>query len=319
MNREIFQGCIPALMTPCDAAGAPDFDRLVEKARWLIGRGMSAVVYCGSMGEWPLLSSAQRMQGTARLVEAGIPVVVGTGAANPAVAVAYAAHARAIGADGLMVIPRVLSRGPSGAAQRNHFANILAAAGDVPAVIYNSPYYGFETRAELFFALRDRHPNLVGYKEFGGSEALTYAAEHITSATEELTLLVGVDTQVLHGYVNCNAAGWITGIGNVLPEESLTLARLALLAADGDQAAYRLASELDAALRPLCRLDTGPDLVLYFKHLAVLRGDSAYAHPLLADDVLTTAQANHAAAQLRRFESWWAGWEGKTYGTPAPV
>ena len=319
MNREIFRGCIPALMTPCDVAGAPDFDRLVETARRLIGRGMSAVVYCGSMGEWPLLSSAQRMQGTARLVEAGIPVVVGTGAASPADAVAYAAHARAIGADGLMVIPRVLSRGPSGAAQRNHFANILAAAGDVPAVIYNSPYYGFETRAELFFALRDRHPNLVGYKEFGGSEALTYAAEHITSATEELTLLVGVDTQVVHVYVNCDAAGWITGIGNVLPEESLTLARLALLAAGGDQIAYRLAGELDAALRPLCRLDTGPDLVLYFKHLAVLRGDSAYAHPLLADDVLTRAQANHAAAQLRRFESWWAGWEGKTYGTPAPV
>lgn len=320
MNREIFQGCIPALMTPCAAAGgAPDFDWLVEKARRLIDRGMSAVVYCGSMGEWPLLSSAQRMEGTARLVDAGIRVVVGTGAANPNDAVAYAAHAREIGAAGLMVIPRVLSRGPSGTAQRNHFANILAAAGNVPAVIYNSPYYGFETRAELFFALRDQYPNLVGYKEFGGSDSLTYAAEHITSATDELTLLVGVDTQVVHGYVNCNAAGWITGIGNILPDESLTLARLAQLAAGGDQTAQRFASELDTALLPLCRLDTGPDLVLYFKHLAVLRGDSAYAHPLLADDVLTPAQANHATAQLRRFENWWGDWEGKTYGATAPA
>ena len=314
MGERIFRGCIPALMTPCDAGGAPDFGALVAKARGLIGEGMAAVVYCGSMGEWPLLSADARREGTERLVAAGIPVVVGTGAASPAEAVAYAAHARRIGAHGLMIIPRVLSRGQSPAAQRNHFANVLNAAGDVPAVIYNSPYYGFETRADLFFDLRAEHQNLVGYKEFGGRDALTYAAEHITCAADDLALLVGVDTQVLHGYVNCNATGWITGIGNVLPEESLALARLATLAANGDARAYRLAAQLDAALAPLARLDTGPDLVLYFKHLMVRRGDPAYAHPLLADDVLALSQANHATAQLRRFERWWAGWEGQTYG-----
>ena len=312
MGNDIFRGCIPALMTPSDANGVPNFDQLVEKAQWLLERGMSAVVYCGSMGEWPLLSPAQRREGTARLVQAGIPVVVGTGAANTNEAAAYAAHAREVGAQGLMVIPRVLSRGPSSAAQRNHFAKILAAAGDVPAVIYNSPYYGFETRADLFFELRREFSNLLGYKEFGGRDSLTYAAEHITS-TDGLSLLVGVDTQVVHGYVNCNAAGWITGIGNILADESLTLARLCERAARGDQTAYRLAGELDAAMMPLCRLDTDPDLVLYFKHLAVLRGDSNYAHPLLADDVLSAAQANYTTIQLRRFESWWSDWEGKAY------
>ena len=314
MGQDIFRGCIPALMTPCDARGVADFDQLVRTAQGLMRRGMSAVVYCGSMGEWPLLSPPQRMEGTGRLVEAGVPVVVGTGAANPAQAAAYAAHAREVGAKGLMVIPRVLSRGHSSAAQRAHFANVLDAAGNVPAVIYNSPYYGFETRAELFFELRGQYPNLVGYKEFGGRDSLTYAAEHITCANDALSLLVGVDTQVVHGYVNCNAAGWITGIGNVLPEEALALARLAALAAAGDQTAFRLARELDAALAPLSRLDTGPDLVLYFKHLMVLRGETAYAHPLLAEDVLAPSQANHAAAQLRRFETWWSGWEGKAYG-----
>lgn len=313
MGRDIFRGCIPALMTPCDAAGVPDFDRLVEKARWLISRGMSGVVYCGSMGEWPLLSPAQRKEGTARLVEAGVPVVVGTGAPNPTEAADYAAHAREIGAGGLMVIPRVLSRGPSYAAQRSHFAGILEAAGEVPAVIYNSPYYGFETKADLFFDLRGRYSNLVGYKEFGGLDSLTYAAEHITSADDDLSLVIGVDTGVVHGYVNCGAAGWITGIGNVLPDETLALDRLSVLAAAGDQTAHRLAFELDSALLPLSRLDSGPDLVLYFKHLTVLRGDSAYAHPLLAGDVLSPAQANHSAAQLRRFESWWSDWEGKNY------
>ena len=66
-----------------------------------------------------------------------------------------------------MVIPRVLSRGTSVAAQRAHFAGILDAASELPAVIYNSPYYGFETKADLFFDLREDHPNLVGFKEFG--------------------------------------------------------------------------------------------------------------------------------------------------------
>ena len=314
MGSDIFRGCIPALMTPCDVGGAPDFEQLVDKARDLLRRGMSGVVYCGSMGEWPLLTPAQRREGTARLVDAGVPVVVGTGAPNPTEAAAYAAHAREIGAGGLMVIPRVLSRGPSYAAQRSHFAGILEAAGEVPAVIYNSPYYGFETKADLFFDLRGQYRNLVGYKEFGGRDSLTYAAEHITSAADDLSLVIGVDTQVVHGFVNCGATGWITGIGNVLPDESLTLTRLSLLAAAGDQTAHRLAGELDAALHPLSRLDSGPDLVLYFKHLSVLRGEDAYSHPLLDDDRLSPAQANHSAARLRRFESWWSGWEGKTYG-----
>ena len=53
-----------------------------------------------------------------------------------------------------MVIPRVLSRGSVLAAQKAHFSAILSAAPDLRAVIYNSPYYGFATRADLFFELR---------------------------------------------------------------------------------------------------------------------------------------------------------------------
>ena len=82
MNDAIFTGCIPALMTPCTADRQPDFDALVAKGRELIELGMSGVVYCGSMGDWPLLSEAQRQEGVARLVEAGIPTIVGTGAVN---------------------------------------------------------------------------------------------------------------------------------------------------------------------------------------------------------------------------------------------
>ena len=103
---------------------------------------MSAVVYCGSMGDWPLLTDEQRMEGVERLVKAGIPTIVGTGAINTASAVAHAEHAQGVGAQGLMVIPRVLSRGSVISAQRAHFEAILSAAPDLPAVIYNSPYTG---------------------------------------------------------------------------------------------------------------------------------------------------------------------------------
>jgi hypothetical protein len=60
MKETVFTGCIPALMTPCTPDRRPDFDALVRKGRELIQAGMSALVYCGSMGDWPLLSDAQR-------------------------------------------------------------------------------------------------------------------------------------------------------------------------------------------------------------------------------------------------------------------
>lgn len=161
MKAKIFSGVIPALMTPCKADRSPDFDALVRKGKELIAQGMSAVVYCGSMGDWPLLTDAERMEGVERLVKAGVPVIVGTGAINSASAVAHAAHAQKVGAHGLMVIPRVLSRGPSLTAQKAHFKAILSAAPDLPAVIYNSPYYGFATRADLFFALRADRKSVV--------------------------------------------------------------------------------------------------------------------------------------------------------------
>ncbi|WP_413874924.1 dihydrodipicolinate synthase family protein [Albidovulum sp.] len=308
MNPAIFSGTIPALMTPCKPDRTPDFDKLVEKARELIGLGMSAVVYCGSMGDWPLLTDAERMEGVERLVAAGVPVVVGTGAVNTRVAVAHAAHAQRVGARGLMVIPRVLSRGTVIAAQKAHFKAILAAAPDLPAVIYNSPYYGFATRADLFFALRAEHPNLVGFKEFGGNEDLSYAAEHITSKDDAVTLMIGVDTAVYHGFVNCGATGAITGIGNVLPREVLHLTALCQVAMTGDAEARRLAYELDSAMQVLSKVDAGPDLVLYFKHMMVLKGDEAYRLHFNETDVLSPSQRRFIEQQVALFDAWYADW-----------
>ncbi len=308
MDKTIFTGCMPALMTPCNADRSPDFDALVRKGEELIAAGMSAVVYCGSMGDWPLLTDEQRQEGVQRLVEAGVPVIVGTGAINSACAVDHAAHAAEVGARGLMVIPRVLSRGSSIAAQRAHFAAILEAAPDLPAVIYNSPYYGFATRADLFFELRATHPNLIGFKEFGGNADLRYAAEHITGREDGLTLIVGVDTGVYHGFVSCGADGAITGIGNALPKEVLHLIALCERATTGDPEARVKAKELNEALDVLSSFDEGADLVLYYKHLLVLLGDDAYRLHFNETDQLSDSQRNYVKQQFQLFRNWYEQW-----------
>ncbi len=310
-NATIFQGCIPALMTPCHENGEINYDALVATARHLIDQGMRGVVYCGSMGDWPLLTDEQRMKGVQLLVEAGIPIVVGTGAQNGRAAAAHAAHAREVGAQGLMVIPRVLSRGLSATAQRHHFSEILKAGGDLPAVIYNSPYYGFETKADLFFSLRAEFPSLVGFKEFGGAKSLSYAAEHITSQDPSVILMAGVDTQVYHGFVNCGATGAITGVGNALPKEILRYIELCERAAKGDQQARRYSLELSEALTVLSTFDEGPDLVLFYKELMVLEGHDAYRFHINSCDQLSASQRAYLHQQHALFRAWWSAWDGK--------
>lgn len=308
MANSIFTGVVPALMTPCDAQGRPNFEAMVRKGKELVAAGMSAVVYCGSMGDWPLLTDEQRMEGVERLVKAGVPVIAGTGAQNTQRAAALAAHARKVGAKGLMIIPRVLSRGSSVAAQRAHFEAVLEAAGDLPSVIYNSPYYGFETKADLFFELRKRYSHLIGFKEFGGAASLRYAAEHITGNDPAVSLTVGVDTQVFHGYVNCGAVGAITGIGNILPKEVLHLVSLCQHAAKGDPRANRRALELEQALGVLSSFDEGVDLVLFYKHLMVLEGNPEYEHHFNPTDKLSPSQKSYVESQLRLFKTWYRNW-----------
>jgi 4-hydroxy-tetrahydrodipicolinate synthase len=152
----------------------------------------------------------------------------------------------------------------------------------------------------------------VGFKEFGGYDDLSYAAEAITGAAVDTRLMIGVDTAVYHGYLNCNADGAITGIGNVLPREVLHLTALCLAARAGDAEARRLAHELDQAMQVLSAVDAGPDLVLYFKHMLVLRGETAYALHFNETDALSASQKGFIEAQLRLFDAWYADWSKQT-------
>ena len=120
--------------------------------------------------------------------------------------------------------------------------------------------------------------------------------------------MVGVDTQVFHGFVNCGAVGAITGVGNVLPTEVLHLVALCERAAEGDALARRQALELDAALAVLSGFDEGADLVLFYKYLMVLTGNPEYTLNFNPSDTLSDSQKHLAQTQLRLFQTWYAAW-----------
>ena len=104
------------------------------------------------------------------------------------------------------------------------------------------------------------------------------------------------------------ARGAITGIGNVLPREVLHLVALCQAAARGDADARRRAVELDDALHVLSKVDAGPDLVLYFKHMMVLKGYAEYTLHFNETDALSDSQRGFIEAQLALFDAWYADW-----------
>ena len=121
-KKPVFRGCIPALMTPCCRRGQPDYEALVRKGLELITVGMRAVVYCGSMGDWPLLTDAQRQEGVRGWSKPAFPSSSAPALRIPQLAAAHAAHAREVGAGGLDGDPSSPVARHLPAAQRAHFA-----------------------------------------------------------------------------------------------------------------------------------------------------------------------------------------------------
>ncbi len=308
-----FVGVAPAIMTPFRPDGSINFDALLEKRRSLVQAGMLTMVWPGTMGNWSQLRPEERKEGVDLLASQG-PLIVGTGAPNTEIAVDYARHAKEAGAAGLMIIPEVLYMGTVPNAQEQHFGRVLEAGAGLPSVAYNNPpAYRYSMGPEQFFVLRERYPNLGGFKESGDREALTRAARMITH-TDGCFLVVGIDNELIHGAMRCNAVGAVTGVGNVLPEEVMCLWRLCQAAREnGDDEAWRLAEELDRRLLPLADYDADPRLVLYYKHLLVLLGETEYLTHRPAGAALNASQKAEAEAQLTLFQRWWENWSGKNH------
>jgi 4-hydroxy-tetrahydrodipicolinate synthase len=97
----------------------------------------------------------------------------------------------------------------------------------------------------------------------------------------------------------------------VLPKQVLTLCALAEKAAAGDVRARRRAQELEQALMVLSTFDEGPDLVLYYKFLMTLEGDTAYERHFNRDDRLSASQERFAREAHAQFKRWWAAWSAE--------
>jgi len=281
----------------------------IKRLEWLAPYGASALFAAGGTGEFFSLAASEYSQVVKTAVDtcaSSVPILAGVGGATRQ-AIEYAQEAERLGAKGLLLLPHYLTE----ASQDGVAAHVEAVCKSVKigVVVYNRNVC--RLTAPLLERLAERCPNLIGFKEFGGAADLRYAAENITSQDDDVTLMVGVDTQVVHGFVNCNATGAITGIGNALPREVLQLVALSKKAAKGDAKARRQARELEAALAVLSSFDEGCDLVLYYKHLMVLNGDQGYALHFNETDGLSAAQRRYAEQQYALFRQWYANWSAE--------
>ena len=254
MQRSDWSGVFPAITTPFTADDAIDLERFGAHAAWMAGHGCTAIVTPGSLGEGGLLSLDEKRALWRRAVEAlpaDVPVVAAVGACGTREAVEIARAAAECGCRGLMVLPPYAYRG-DWREMRAHFGTVFEAT-PLGCMLYNNPpAYGVDVLPAQVEELVRAHPNLHAVKESSGDIRRFAAIRALVG--ERAALFVGIDDMVLEG-VAAGAEGWIAGLVNGFPAESV---RLFELARDG-----RLdeADELYRWFLPLLRLDAVPDFV----------------------------------------------------------
>ena len=145
---------------------------------------------------------------------------------------------------------------------RAHFEAMLRAA-PLPMMLYNNPpAYIVDVSAEQVFDLAEKHANLVAVKDStGDARKLTALVAGSRGRARQVGALVGLDDCAVEG-ARMGCCGWIAGLANALPGESVRLFALAQSARPADIAAC---DELYAWFLPLLRLDTVPEFVQLIK------------------------------------------------------
>lgn len=253
-----FEGVLPALTTPFDETGRVDHPALARHAERLVHSGARGVIALGSLGEGGTLEARERSALVATLTETlgpKAPVIASVAALSTAQATAWAREAQGLGVRGLMVLPPYVYAG-SPEEMEAHVAQVFEAT-DLPCMLYNNPIaYLTDFMPERIAALARAHPNLVAVKESTGDVRRIQALRALCGGS--LGLLVGVD-DVLVESVQAGACGWVAGLANAFPEESVRLFDLARSAPG---------ATLDAFYHwflPLLRLDTGVHFVQSIK------------------------------------------------------
>ncbi|MGE0145698.1 MAG: dihydrodipicolinate synthase family protein [Planctomycetota bacterium] len=253
-----WQGVMPAITTPFAGNGRIDHDFVTKHVQWLIDAGCTGIVPCGSLGEGATLTPEEKVELMRTCVAAGngkTPVVPGIAATSTATAVWLCEQARAVGCKGLMVLPPYVHKGEWHEI-RGHFEAMLAAT-DLPCMLYNNPIaYGVDVKPEQVADLAERHPNLRAVKESSGDVRRITAIRALVGS--RLALFVGLDDLIVEG-IAMGATGWIAGLVNAFPKESVRLFELAR--AGRTEEAFSLYSWF----LPLLRMDTVPEFVQLIK------------------------------------------------------
>ena len=260
-----WQGVIPAIMTPFGDDLTVDADLLRHEVDALMKAGCTGIVALGSLGEGGSLSFEEK-NAVLRLCREEVGerghLVGGVAALTTDEAVRLAEQGAEAGCDGLMVLPPYVYKG-DWRETRTHFEAVISATS-LPCLLYNNPIaYGTDVLPEQIRDLANALPNLAAVKESTTDVRRITAIRALLG--DRLALVVGVDDVILEG-VQAGAQGWIAGLADALPAESV---RLFELARDGriDEA-----RELYDWFLPLLRLDTVPKFVQLIKLVQVETG-----------------------------------------------
>ena len=258
MTDMSWAGVMPAITTPFKEDSSVDVEFLKKHCAWLIDRGATGIIPLGSLGEGATLSFDEKVEVVRTCVGAAggrVPVVSAISSLSTREAVDLARAAERAGCRGLMVLPPYVHKGPWYEI-RDHFSAVLGATG-LEAMIYNNPIaYGTDLKAEHVAELAERHPNVAAVKESSGDSRRVTALNVLLG--ERLALFVGLDDMIVEG-VAAGAVGWVAGLVNALPEESVELFQLAR------EGKAKEAFALYRWFLPLLRLDTVPEFVQLIK------------------------------------------------------
>lgn len=266
-------GVIPALTTNLKANLAVDHRAFARHCRWMIDSGCTGLVCGGSLGEAATLSFDEKValaRTAVSAVDDRAPVALGIAALSTAEAVALAKAAARVGCAGLMVLPPYVYS-TDWREMKAHVAAVLCAT-KLSCMLYNNPpAYKTDFSPTQIAELAAEFPTLRAVKESSGDTRRVTAIRALVG--ERLQVLVGMDDAIVEG-VRCGAVGWIAGLVNAFPRESVALFDAAK---QGDGAR---ADELYRWFLPLLRLDTVPKFVQLIKWVqAEMNGGSATVRP----------------------------------------
>ncbi|MBX6364008.1 MAG: dihydrodipicolinate synthase family protein [Gemmatimonadetes bacterium] len=279
-------GVFPAITTPFREDLSIDEELLRRHVAWLLEHGCRGIVANGSLGEAATLTFAEKIRilEICREVAGGrVPVVAGISGLATAECVALARAAAEAGSDALMVLPPYVYRGDWRETEA-HFSAILDATS-LPCMLYNNPgAYGTDIHAAEVEALCARHENLQAVKESSGD------VRRVTALLERLgdrvAVFAGLDDMVVEA-VAMGASGWVAGLVNAFPAESVRLFELA------NRGARKEARELYEWFLPLLRFDTVPKFVQLIK---LVQAEVGWGRPIVRPPRLPLQDAELASA-----------------------